>query len=76
MQVNDPPKDVSLGSTVVDEITGFSGVVTGRAVYLHGVPMVLVQPRIVTNGIPADSTWLPESRLSADKKEDASRYIL
>jgi len=39
---------ISLGSTVRDVITGFTGVVTARTEYLYSMPILRVQPTVLT----------------------------
>jgi hypothetical protein len=54
---------IELGSKVKDSITGFSGIATGRAEYLHGCARVLVEPQELKDGKPVESQWLDEPRL-------------
>lgn len=60
---------IKLGSAVKDGVTGFSGIVTGRAEYLTGCVQYLVTPQRLTSegGIPAGA-WLDESRLTQSEK--------
>lgn len=60
---------ISLGASVKDKITGFSGVVTGRAEYLTGCTQCLVVPKIGDDGIFKDSVWFDEQRLDLTKSE-------
>jgi hypothetical protein len=53
---------IELGSRVSDKITGFEGVVTGRAQYLHGVDNALVEAVVGTDG-KLISEWIAETRL-------------
>jgi len=57
-------KNISLGSTVKDSLTDFSGVVVARIESLNKSPEVQVQPDLVRNGRPEDPTWLDESRVN------------
>jgi hypothetical protein len=55
---------LQLGDRVKCKVTGFEGVVLGRAVYLTSVPMCQVQPiGLGQNGQPIDSKWIDEGRL-------------
>lgn len=50
-------------STVTDDVTEFSGVVTGRAEYSTGCRQYLVQPSIDDAGKWQESHWFDEDRL-------------
>lgn len=54
--------EIKLGSKVNDRITGFQGIVTGRAQYLHGVDTALVEASVGTDGEKHEE-WIAESRL-------------
>lgn len=58
---------IQLGLTVIDRITRFSGVVTGRATYLTGCDQYLVTPR----DPKSDPKWLDEQRLEIDPATEA-----
>jgi len=51
-----------LGAKVRDRISGFEGIVTGRAEYLWGCVQILVNPGQVKDSQPVTSTWLDEDR--------------
>lgn len=53
---------ISLGSKVKDCVTGFSGVVTGRAEYLTGCRQYSVMGR-AKDGKSGDGMWFDEDRL-------------
>ena len=63
---------VELGTKQRDKITGFVGVVTGRAEYLTGCNQCLLVPP-VKDGAYVDSQWFDEQRLEA---VDRSRVTL
>ena len=52
---------MELGHVVKDSITGFTGTITARAVYLHSNPMVLVESHRADK---EDGRWLYEDRVS------------
>lgn len=52
-----------LGTTLKDELSGFTGVVTGRADYLTGCNTYCLLPKIKESGEYPDSKWLDEGRL-------------
>ena len=54
---------IELGSMVRDKVTGFKGMATGRTVYLHDEPRVLVEPTLDDEGKPVRSLWISEQRL-------------
>jgi hypothetical protein len=56
---------IQLGASVRDKITGFSGVVTGRATYITGCDQVLVAPPITKDdGALPTSHWFDSQRLT------------
>ena len=57
--------EIKLGSKVIDSITGFEGIATGRAVYLTGCVSVLVKPKIGEDGKMPEGEWLDEGQLEA-----------
>ena len=52
-----------MGQKVKDVITGFSGVVTGKAQYITGCQQVLVVPPVKSDGDSVSGQWLDEDRL-------------
>lgn len=52
-----------LGQTVEDQITGFTGVVTGRVEYISGCNQVLVTPKIGKDGSIRSAEWFDEQRV-------------
>ncbi len=58
-----------LGSFVIDSVSGFDGVVIGRAEYLYGYVQLLVQPKsLQENGQPTESRWLDEQRFTTESE--------
>jgi hypothetical protein len=55
----------AFGTTAKDQITGFSGVVTGRTEYISGCTQVLLQPKMGKDGKRPDGEWFDEQRLLA-----------
>lgn len=51
------------GSTLFDMITGFKGIVTGRADYITGCNQYLVQPQGLKDQSIVDPRWIDEQRL-------------
>lgn len=61
---------VQLGSKVKDVITGFEGIATARAEYLHGMPRCLVEAP--SRDGKFQEAWLEESRLETVAETSAS----
>jgi len=60
---------IKMGDRVKDSISGFSGIVIGRAEYLYGCVQILVQPEsLQEGGEPCESRWMDEQRF--DSKSD------
>jgi hypothetical protein len=53
---------IELGNKARDKISGFEGVITGRAQYLTGCEQYVLQPPI-KNGEMQKSEWFDEGRL-------------
>lgn len=58
-----------LGSTVTDEITGFTGIVTGRVEYISGCNQLLVTARVGADGAVKDPQWFDEQRCAVDSSK-------
>lgn len=58
-----------LGQTVKDQVTGFSGVVTGTVQYLTGCKQALVQPPCKSKNDFVSSIWFDEDRLTVTKEK-------
>jgi len=54
---------IKLGSKARDKITGFVGIVTGRASFLTGCDRYDVQPMIDDKGDYKESRWFDANRL-------------
>lgn len=62
---------ITLGATVTDSVTGFCGMVVGRAEYTTGCKQYCVSPRVKEDGDLIESRWFDEDRLalSAGKRK-------
>jgi len=68
---------INLGSKVRDSITGFEGIVTGRAEYLSGCVRILIQPQGLNNdGEMIESQWIDEGQLEIIKAEKESKKVV
>lgn len=56
--------EILLGQRVQDKITGFHGLVTGRAQYITGCNQLLVQPQLNDKGEFVEGRWIDEPRLT------------
>jgi hypothetical protein len=54
---------IEFGKKVKCKITGFTGIVTGRAEYAYGTPRYMVEQQVGADGKPAEPVWFDESRL-------------
>ena len=57
---------LKLGSKVKDKITGFTGIITGKAEYLTGCNQYVVQPQCSKDnkGSYPEAQWFDEGRLT------------
>lgn len=53
---------IDLGKKAKDKITGFEGIITGRAQYLYGCDQYLVTPP-AKDGAKIEAYWFDEGRL-------------
>ena len=54
---------IPLGSRAIDIITGFDGIVIGRAIYLTGCDQYLLNPKCKEGNSRVDGLWIDEQRL-------------
>lgn len=54
-----------LGETVKDKVTGFKGVIIGRADHISGCDTFGVQCNTLKDGAPQDPRWFDEPRLES-----------
>lgn len=54
---------IKLGDDAHDRISGFQGVVIGRATYLFTAAQLLIAPPVIERGAPAEPQWFPEGRV-------------
>lgn len=62
-------KMIKLGQTVIDKVTGFKGIVIGRAEHLYGCTTVGVKPKVGDDGKVIDTHWFDEPALKVIKEE-------
>ena len=54
---------MKLGVSAKDKITGFKGIVMGRAKYLTGCDQFFIQPQVTNNESYVDGKWFDEGRI-------------
>ena len=54
---------IELGQKAKDKITGFEGVITGRAQYLFGCDQYSIVPVVDKDGKVSDTQWFDEGRI-------------
>lgn len=54
---------VKLGNRVRDNITGFSGVATGKTEWLYGCNRICIEPAELHEGKPIEAQWFDEQRV-------------
>jgi cellulase/cellobiase CelA1 len=54
---------IALGSKVRDNITGFTGIATGRTVWLYGCERICIEPQELKDGKPIDAAWFDDQRV-------------
>lgn len=54
---------IELGVKARDKVTGFKGIITGRASYLTGCDQYSIVPPIDKDGKLSDGVWFDESRV-------------
>lgn len=59
-------QEIELGDAVKCKITGFRGIVIGRAEYLHGATQLSVLATTLSDGKPMEPVWINEARLECE----------
>lgn len=54
---------IELGVKGRDKVTGFEGIITGRAQYLFGCDQYVLVPRVRDDGKVEDGRWFDEGRV-------------
>jgi hypothetical protein len=66
---------VNLGDKVRDQVTGFTGVVIGKARYLTGCNTVGIQAPVDKEGKLIDAQWFDEQRIEALPNTEPLRFV-
>ena len=56
-------KEIKLGQEARDKITGFRGIVTGKAYYMYGCTRYCMVPKVSKDGKTGESEWFDEGRI-------------
>lgn len=62
-------KEIKLGMTVKDKVTGFQGIAEHRATYLYGVDHICIQPPMKEDGTVPDSKIFDEPQIEIVNEE-------
>lgn len=63
----------NFGTTVRDNITGFTGVITARVEYMNGCVQYGVLPLKLKDGVVQDEYWLDEGRIQVVKESKKAK---
>ncbi len=53
----------NFGKKSTDKVTGFTGVITAKALYMYGCSQYLLTPKVDKDGKRLDGEWFDEGRL-------------
>ena len=56
-------KEIALGKEAKDKVTGFKGILVGKADYLFGCTQYAIKPKVDKQGKPVDNEWFDEGRI-------------
>ncbi len=59
---------MKLGDTAKDKISGYTGIITGRAEYLYSNPQIRIGAQSLHNGAPVVSQWFDEDSVQVIKE--------
>jgi hypothetical protein len=63
------PALVDIGQEGKDRITGFKGIITGRAVFLNGCARIALQPPVDKEGKARKIEWFDETNIESKRKK-------
>jgi hypothetical protein len=55
--------EIVIGREGKDKVTGFKGIIAGRAVYLYGCEQILLTPKCNKDGTYKESRWFDGPRI-------------
>jgi hypothetical protein len=67
---------ITLGVKAKDKVTGFEGIVTGRAEYLYGCEQYCINPKVDKAGKVLDAQWFDVGRIEIIGKGIAAKEVL
>ena len=56
-------KEIKLGKEAKDKVTGFKGIIIGKADYLYGCTQYALKPKVDKSGKPMDTEWFDDGRI-------------
>lgn len=59
----------NFGKKATDKITGFTGIITAKALYMYGCAQYLVTPKVDKDGKRQDGEWFDEGRVEIAGEE-------
>lgn len=60
--------DIGFGDEVADTVTGFTGIVTAKALYATGCNQVLLSPPVKPDGTFVDGHWFDVERVTIKRR--------
>lgn len=62
-------KEIKLGTTCTDIITGFTGIAISKVTHITGCDRYELQPKINAEGVVKESAWVDVNRLKVEAIE-------
>ena len=59
----------NFGKKATDKVTGFTGVITAKALYMYGCAQYLLVPKVDKDGKRQDGEWFDEGRIEIGGEE-------
>lgn len=53
----------NFGKKATDKVTGFTGIITAKALYMYGCAQYLLTPKVDKDGKRQDGEWFDEGRI-------------
>ena len=67
---------IRLGDRVTDSISGFTGIATGRCLYLTSSTTICITPEILSNCLPVESKWFDEGRVKLHEEPKTTGFAV
>jgi hypothetical protein len=59
----------NFGKKATDKVTGFTGIITAKALYMYGCSQYLLNPKVDKEGKLQEGEWFDEGRIKIIKDE-------